>query len=232
MDQIKSFGDQRTLNFCALCSVGYPETRDHCPSKILIDEPYPENLPVVPVCKKCNVSISADEEYFACFVSCVIAGSTNPDLIHRSKIKRILNSKPALQARIEQSKRILKNVPHFIPERARVEAVLLKLARSHSLYQLHEICISKPSVIWYSDLESLDGDVRHDFENLPPMNFFPEVGSRAMQRIVEGNSMLYQWIEVQARRYRFCALALPEGIEIRIVIHDYLACLINWKLNQ
>jgi hypothetical protein len=231
MQQIKSFGDRRTLDFCALCSVDYPETRDHCPSKILLEEPYTENLPVVPVCEKCNVSISLDEEYFACLLSCVMAGSTNPELIERSKIKRILNSKPVLQARIEQSRFTSKCVPHFTPEPERVEAVLLKLARGHSLYELHEICMENPSVIWYADLESLKSDVRNDFENLPPVTFFPEIGSRAMQRIVEANPMEHQWVEVQANRYRFAALALPDGIEVRIVIQDYLACLINWRFN-
>ena len=136
-----------------------------------------------------------------------------------------------LQARIEQSRLTSKNVPHFTPEPERVEAVLLKLARGHSLYELHEICMENPSVIWYADLESLKSDVRNDFENLPPVTFLPEVGSRAMQRIVEANPMEHQWVEVQTKRYRFAALALPDGIEVRIVIQDYLACLINWRFN-
>ena len=83
-------GDERQLAFCALCGGG-TGTRDHCPSRVLLDEPYPDNLPVVPACSPCNSRFSADEQYLACLISCVLAGSTDPALITPPKIRRILS---------------------------------------------------------------------------------------------------------------------------------------------
>ncbi|HET8774378.1 MAG TPA: hypothetical protein VFP80_11320, partial [Thermoanaerobaculia bacterium] len=74
MEQIKSFADERHAAFCAGCG-GAPETRDHVPSKVLLDEPYPENLPVVGVCASCNQGVSLDEEYTACVIECARLGA-------------------------------------------------------------------------------------------------------------------------------------------------------------
>ena len=52
---------------CIYC--GKPaETREHVPSKSLLIEPFPENLPTIPACFECNNGFSADEEYFVCFL--------------------------------------------------------------------------------------------------------------------------------------------------------------------
>lgn len=67
MKQIKTFSDLRLNTQCAYCGE-YPETRDHVPSKIILENPFPENLPVVPSCLKCNNGFSLDEEYFACLI--------------------------------------------------------------------------------------------------------------------------------------------------------------------
>ena len=112
MEQLPSYGDQRTLAFCAFCG-GETGTRDHCPSRVFLDAPYPDNLPVVPACSACNGSFSEDEEYLACLISCVLAGSTDPDAVPREKIKKILDRKSALRARIEQSRSVPARRPFF-----------------------------------------------------------------------------------------------------------------------
>lgn len=70
---------------CSYCGVNYPDTKDHVPSKILLDEPYPENLPVVPCCSKCNSSFSLDEEYVACLLECAIHGTKSIENLIRIK---------------------------------------------------------------------------------------------------------------------------------------------------
>jgi len=45
MRQLHSFADDRLLAGCVYRS-GSTETRDHVPSRVLLDEPYQENLPV------------------------------------------------------------------------------------------------------------------------------------------------------------------------------------------
>lgn len=62
MKQIPNYGDIRQIQTCVY-SGGGTETRDHVPSKVLLEKPYPENLPIVPACDTCNQSFSSDEEY-------------------------------------------------------------------------------------------------------------------------------------------------------------------------
>lgn len=50
MHQLRNYGDERQLSACVFCR-RETETRDHVPSRVLLDEPYPENLPVVPACR-------------------------------------------------------------------------------------------------------------------------------------------------------------------------------------
>lgn len=104
MEQIKSFADERHAAFCAGCG-GVPETRDHVPSKVLLDEPYPENLPVVGVCASCNHGVSLDEEYTACVIECARLGVQTAEEAERPKIQRILAAKPRLAAMIAETRR-------------------------------------------------------------------------------------------------------------------------------
>jgi hypothetical protein len=72
---------------------------------------------------------------------------------------------------------------------------------------------------------------RDEFESPSPLgrSIWPEVGSRALQRLVTEKNDLYDgWLEIQRRGYRFQA-SVPNGIEIRIVIQEYLAVLVRWE---
>jgi hypothetical protein len=65
MQNLKCYGERRNTGFCVHCD-GADETDDHVPSKVLLDEPYPENLMVCPSCMHCNNQLSVDEVYLAC----------------------------------------------------------------------------------------------------------------------------------------------------------------------
>jgi hypothetical protein len=232
MQQLQCFGDQRTLAFCAFCG-GNTGTRDHCPSKVFLDEPYPENLPVVPACFACNTGFSIDEEYLACLVSCVIAGSTDPELISRAKVSRILKEKPALRAKLESARSLSdQGCNIFSPEHERVSSVLIKLAQGHALYELHESRSQQPDEYSYMPLELMSDLQRKSFEIPESYAVWPEVGSRAMQRlVVEGIGTEIPsgaWLDVQPGHYRF-RVSLGNGLEVRIVIHEYLACYVHWN---
>jgi hypothetical protein len=103
MDQLRSYADDRLVNECIYCG-GSGETRDHVPSRVFLDPPFPENLPVVGACGLCNGGFSRDEEYFACLIESAVAGSTDPDHIRRPEVASILRRTPALRARIEAAK--------------------------------------------------------------------------------------------------------------------------------
>lgn len=142
MKQIKPFGDDRELFFCAHCG-GQTGTRDHIPSRVLLDTPYPENLPVVPCCQACNASFSSDEEYFAAFIDCALVGQTEPTSHHRPKVQTILERQPKLVESIQASVRHLPSRARAgIPNRPRLENVVLKLARGHAAFELRIRCTS------------------------------------------------------------------------------------------
>jgi hypothetical protein len=54
MDQFLDLADDRLINDCIFCGAK-AETRDHVPSRILLDSPYPQNLPVVGAWKTYNL---------------------------------------------------------------------------------------------------------------------------------------------------------------------------------
>lgn len=222
-----TYGDSRILLYCTFCG-GETGTRDHCPSRVLLDEPYPNNLAVVPACRACNIGFSADEEYLACLISCVLAGSTDINSIARTKIKRILSDSPALRARLELGKSTTEQGVVFQPESDRVTSVIKKLAQGHALYELHEPCPRPPDVIGITPLISMSDAERLAFERPESSALWPEVGSRAMQRMVlTETDPESPWIVVQHGMYRFHA-STDAGTSIQIVIQEYLACFVHW----
>jgi len=230
MLQMPIFGDERQLEFCAFCGSGETGTRDHCPSRVLLDEPYPANVPVVPSCPGCNARFSLDEQYFACLISCAAEGTTDPANITRPKIQRILSDTPALRARIDQSCTESASGVVFHPEAQRISDVVTKLAQGHALHELHESCLRAPTAIQITPLWVMSNTDRYAFESCRSdcASIWPEVGSRAIQRMVGLHiPPEYPWLVVQQGLYRYHASVGP-SISIRIVIQEYLACHVRW----
>ena len=81
-------------------------------------------------------------------------------------------------------------------------------------------------------LHTLDPMAREHFETPPQSMVWPEVGTRAMQRMVVAmptQSVIgLDWIDVQEDQYRYFAIA--EGpVMVRMVIGEYLACEVIWR---
>lgn len=225
MDQLSNSGDDRQTAFCAYCA-GATDTRDHVPSRVLLDQPYPTNLPIVFACQPCNRSFSADEEYVACLVACVLAGSTSPSTVAREKVRRILSDKPALAARLENARSCIGGITRFEIEANRIRNVVLKLARGHALFELNEPHPEEPSSLTFSPLPLLDPEARSTFERPPKRELWPEAGSRGMQRLVESGA--HSWIQVQPGRYRYLAY-VADSVVVRFVLSEYLACEVTWS---
>jgi len=226
VEQVQNYGDVRQTAFCAYCG-GPTETRDHVPSKVLLDEPYPTNLPVVPACQKCNQGFSQDEEYFACLLGCVLAGSADAYCIERKKIRKILERKPALASRLSQACQEVNGRPFFNVETERVMNVALKLARGHAAFELNEPQLDNPSNLDILPFTFMTSGVRRDFEAPPDSSIWPEVGSRAMQRLVVNEPGTSSWIIVQPGKYRYLT-SVGNGVVVRIVFSEYLACQVAW----
>lgn len=225
------FVDERLKGHCVFCGAA-PDSRDHCPSKVLLDEPFPDDLPVVESCLACNNGFSLDEEYLACLIEIVISGSANPDDIGRERIKKLLIEAPALKARIEKNKRISEsgNLIWDV-ELDRVKRVVQKLARGHIAYELSLAKCEEPDSVSFMPLLSMSEDERSDFEYPCESSFagWPEIGSRAFIKAAKEplNLKSNPWIIIQPGRYRYM-VGQSDGDFVRIVIAEYLACKVVW----
>jgi hypothetical protein len=241
VDQLKDLADHRLLQGCIYCG-GAAETKDHVPSRILLDQPFPENVHVVPACRSCNNGFSRDEEYLACLIECAIAGSTNPDSILRPRVASILKRKPALRSRIEAAKRVVDGKTVFFAEEARFQNVLLKLARGHAAFDLSSTVRREPTLLMWWPMSMMSEKQRDSFDAAHVTELLGEIGSRGMQRMQITQLLLQSpsgelaaldlvindWVDVQEGRYRYLAVDDTSGVRIKIVIAEFLACEVHW----
>ena len=221
-----NLGDRRQTERCIYCGKAN-ETREHIPSRVFLDTPYPEDLPTVGACYVCNQGHSLDEEYVACLIECAKVGSVNVNSIKREKIKSILSKKPSLKALLKEARTTIDGVSGFNIEIERIERILLKLAQGHILFEQNEPQREHPVAFAFGTLDGLTQPQRQQFEESPPMRLSPEVGSRAMSRgIIFGESSCSQWIEIQPNHYRYLT---PWVGAVRIVLSEYVWCEVVWE---
>jgi hypothetical protein len=242
VQQLKDFADYRLVDGCIYCGGAF-DTRDHVPSRVLLDRPLPENLPVVGACRSCNNGFSEDEEYLACLLDSVLSGSTDPDKVRRSVVANILRRSPGLSARIKAAQHVADGQAKFSVEADRVNNVLLKLARGHAAYELSAVRRGEPTYFSWGPLASLSAEQLEKFEDIHVVDLWPEVGSRAMQRMVvtqltltasDGSTnsrglIVADWVEVQEGRYRYLPHHDHQRVSVKIVIDEYLYCEAIWE---
>jgi hypothetical protein len=239
MEKIEEFVDQRQKSWCIHCArplIGLETNEDHVPSKGLLAKPRPHHLPVVIICKQCNTSFSLDEQYVVTFLSCVLAGCTEPEKQRNASATRALTDSPALRARIERSRteyvtlggetRVL-----WKPDSERIERVVLKNARGHAYFEYGEPMLDAPAHVRAIPLESLTAMERQSFEGLSEEGGFaawPEVGSRMLTRVLTGEDMAGEWVVVQEGTYRY-SVHQEGGLRVRSVLSEYLATEVQWE---
>lgn len=225
--------DDRNKGFCVHCGAA-DETRDHCPSKVFLDEPFPENLPQSPSCLRCNNGISKHEEYLACLIECVLTGDVDLPRFRRGKIANCLRRSPALAESLRRARHDFGDQCRWMFDENRVRAVVMKLARGHVAFELSEPRIDEPSSIWFGPLCEMSDESRDAFEHGEDeslLALWPEVGSRAMQRIlVVGDVGAHEdkWLDVQHGNYRY-QVSWANGLVVKIVIREYLGCEVRWE---
>jgi len=227
------FSDERLAGHCVYCG-GPPETRDHVPSRFLLDDPLPGNLPVVEACVNCNQSFSLDEEYLGCLIDCAMVGTATPSGSQREKVLRALERNSSLAARLDGCKRMDGHgALVWMPEEERVHRVALKLARGHAAFELSEPQLHEPLSVQARPLRVLSQEQRTVFENAGAgqAEVWPEIGSRSFLRACGARpfeNWQGPWIVVQPGRYRY-AIDLADGLVVQIVIGEYLACRVEWE---
>lgn len=236
MQNIAEFVDERQKTWCIHCAKTICEVetnRDHVPTKSLLKNPYPCNLPVVTICKDCNLSFSLDEEYFVSFLSSVLVGSTDPSIQFIPAARRILSRNIKLRARIDDSRDevvISDNCPKncFRPEVDRISRIILKNARGHAFFEYGEPMLNDPTHVLFTPLEMLTQKQRDSFLTINPQKFWPEVGSRMMTRVISGQDLFKSWVVVQDEVYRY-AIVQQGGVLVRTVLYEYLATEVYWE---
>ena len=221
------YADERLNGCCAYCG-DFADTEDHVPSRCFLDAPYPQNMPVVPCCHKCNHDFSLDEEYVSCFIDCMKENTTNPNVIQREKTRNTLLHSPKLQERITSQIKEFGGLTIYDYEKDRFERVIHKLAFGHLAYE--------------NDMLSWDSSCDISIWLLPEMfalqkqlffkpysgEILPEVGSRNLSNNIvlihdnnEECTFLSRWITTQENRYSYCVS--PESNRVKFLIADYLA---------
>ncbi len=231
MDPRNLFADERYAAFCVFCGAK-PTTREHVASRVFLDEPFPDDLPVVFSCHECNNGFSRDEEYLACLIDCVVSGSTDPASVQREKVRRSLQHSPALAARIAVGRsEDGSGTVIWKPQEDCVRSVIVKLARGHAAHQYSEPRLEEPEHVMIVPLMRMSAEQRGAFENLPESPGWPEIGSRAfVNMFVVGNDGYDAeggWTVLQKGRYRY-AVSQPGETVVRIVLSEYLACEVVW----
>ncbi len=238
MDQIGHFSDDRHKSWCIHCSAwltGLIATRDHVPSKGFLLTPHPENLPVVSICRACNIGFSHDEEYMIAFMGAVLSGSVEPDRQSHPTAKRILARNHQLRTRIGNARTTYETPQgeigiHWQPEQDSIDRVILKNARGHAFFELGEPLTGAPKHVSSAPLCILPEAQRDEFEDIcfGTINVWPEVGSRMMTRLCTGQDLRGGWIMVQDGLYRYL-VGQVDGVVVRTVIWNYLATEVYWE---
>ena len=230
MKHFTDYSDDRTRGMCIYCG-GLPETREHVPPRVFLDKPYPPDLPIVEACARCNHAYSLDEEYMACLIDCVISGTADSKSLQRETTKKSLLHALGLAERIARARRETDDGVIFDVEHDRVMNVIKKVAAGHVLYELGLLVPLDEAEVSISPFTSLDPESISCFENLgfDELALWPEVGSRAMQRLLIADENYENgWIHVQRGRYRY-SVTQSNAIETRIVFSEYLACSVRWE---
>lgn len=238
MQFIRPFCDERQSTWCLHCTTSLSEVRtnkDHVPSKCFLKKPYPENLPTVEICAECNNGFSADENYFACVIHAVLAGSLSPDPQHHPEAAKILRHNQGIARRLNTQSEQVDLFPHELPftvypDYKRIERVLVKNAKGHAFYEYGEPMLESPSTVEVFPIHQLSADNRARFESseaVGDLSAWPEVGSRMMDRVMTGREMLGEWIVVEDGIHRY-AVDQAGGLRVRMVIRDYLGAQIQW----
>lgn len=235
MDYIHPCSDTRHDAWCIHCGKAKDEstafTRDHLPTKSLLDQSLPKNLPTLDICGQCNNSLSQDEEYLRLILTCVLEGTCEPDELQDQKAARALRRNGQLLEQLRSAKTEYQTLGGqqqvvWQPDESRLLPPLIKNARGHFKYELAERAEGDPSSAVAIPLISLEADARSAFEAVSIGNGWPEVGSRMMNRMITGIGLSDGWIVVQPGVYRY---AIHEYSAVRIVIREYLAFEAVWN---
>lgn len=254
MEHRAYLGDQRLtphieystskLCYCIYCG-NKADSREHIPSKIFIDKPYPPNLYLVPACKACNNSFSADELYTWFVLKHLEIKFGKPKLSEYEEQR--YNKYPSICSEVTNDIHTFsedETLCYFFRS-SRIERILAKLALGHMVYELSEGYHIESEYSWhverivYGFRPVLSQEVINDYDCAMDIKelMLPEVGSRVYDHIypisiplsqIDNDhmlvlrSLLLDWTDIQDQKYRYIALFDADSAQVNIVIDEFL----------
>ena len=237
MQRIDDFSDDRSKAWCIHCTkslIDLEFNEDHAPSKSFLQDPRPDNLPVMKVCRECNNGFSRDEAYMVACLSAALSGTTDPEKQLIPSAARILTKSVPLQQQIVRSSEYMtiggERRLVWRPDLDRVNRIVLKNARGHAFFEIGEPMMMAPQSVHAFPLEAMESGERSDFEHSGGgLSFWPEVGSRMLERSATGIDLTNDgWVNVQLGVYRYIVLH-SEALIVRSVLYEYLATEVRWS---
>lgn len=232
---------RNNLTYCIYCGAE-ANTREHCPSKVFLRKPYPNNLSVLPACKSCNNSFSEDEIYTEIYIDALKYLSGYSKNISFENQERIYKNTAFYDAQQDYVKFLESNK---LPINDKLINILTKLSIGHLIYELsigYSVSdkLIKPINLNYYTKFNIHKELLDDFES--PINMsnklLPELGSRAYGNIYVlefdlheylGNNTqtiqlpIMNWTISQPNEYQYISwIENRQYAHIRIIIHEFL----------
>lgn len=229
MIQIRNFADPRQTELCAYCATLEKKlTKDHTPSKIFLNKPYPENMHIVPACFDCNNNFSSDEEYLSYWIEMALFEQKEVKTDRYKKAVRALERNISLKKNILGDSLFKKN--DIMPlDESRFCNIVFKLASGHILFKHNTPQYEMPTSIKWFYFQNLNNINKRLFEQEPQMDVFPEVGSRTIIKIDELGLPVYSWEIVQPDIYRYLVANIDDDLVVKIIFSEFLACEAIWR---
>jgi hypothetical protein len=208
---------------CVYCGE-YATTREHIPSRVFLDEPYPFDLTIVPACLKCNNSFSRDEQYVACLTDYVRFITSNQSVPLHNKTSDMFLHDSVLRDSIE----IVGDNININFDTYAIESILFKLARGH-ISSNNDISYQNKIVLCKFSLGMLptNGDWEC-FNDSILVEATGEIGSDYTHNLLvvtsqDLESEVYSsWNDIQEGNYRLLVLERDSKFIVRIVIFETL----------
>ena len=112
---------------CIFCSKR-ADTREHIIPRCFLNKPYPNNLPTLPSCRKCNNLFSLDEEYVMYLIDYLKSIEVNDGEFTRPKAEKAFKHNGKLEDRMIKSLEMLDDGICFNVETDRVERIAKKIS--------------------------------------------------------------------------------------------------------
>ena len=221
--------NKRFESVCIYCGYYPAKSKEHLPSRVFLDTPYPDQYNIVPACEKCNIGFSADEVYVSCFVDRLRNALSDNKIPLREKTISAFSHDKGLagiiceQIRTENNKIFINYQPEPFSK------ILIKLAKGHLCQAQDKVVDSNCSVECNFKLKpDLSEDELYHFEELPLADKASECGSDFTHDllIVEGiglpSQIVVPWNEVQDGNYRYLTYFEQDNYVVRIVICEML----------